>query len=257
MHRFYLPRLGEATPFSAAQAQQIARVLRLRPGDRVAGFDGSGRVAELALETVTAKAVRGALVPGSARRAPWPLPLRPLLYLALIRPQRFEWAIEKATELAAWRIVPLLTERTAHAGAEPSAARLRRWQTIAGAAAEQCGAAYVPAIARPLPLAAALREPAARRLFAWEGDGARQSVREALLGVSRRTPAQHEAMADVPEVAIFVGPEGGFSEGEVELARTAGCRLVTLGSLIVRAETAALAALVALAEALRDTPNAE
>src|SRR5579885_2869653 len=118
VHRFYVQDLALPAPFSAEQAQQIARVLRLRPGERVALFDGRGRSAELLLEIVTPKAVTGTLVPGSERTLPWPLPARPVLYLALIRPQRFEWAIEKATELAAWRIVPLLSEHTAHGGAE-------------------------------------------------------------------------------------------------------------------------------------------
>src|SRR5579883_1586731 len=97
VHRFYVPELQRPEPFSAEQAQQIARVLRLRPGQRVALFDGRGRSAELLLETVTPRAVAGTPVPGSERTLPWPLPVRPVLYLALIRPQRFEWAIEKAT----------------------------------------------------------------------------------------------------------------------------------------------------------------
>jgi 16S rRNA (uracil1498-N3)-methyltransferase len=254
MHRFCVVHIGDPVSFSVEQAQQIARVLRLRPGERVEIFDGRGHVAELVLDAVTPKAVAGTIVPGSERLVPWPLPLRPLLYLALIRPHRFEWAIEKATELAAWRIVPLLTERTAHGGVVLSAARLRRWQSIAAEAGEQCGAAYLPAIAAALPLAAALREPAALRLLAWEGAGERQSMREALRAAPLATGA---ATAEIPEVAIFVGPEGGFTTAEVELARAAGCRLATLGPLTLRAETAALVALVALGEALRDTRNPE
>ncbi|HLZ72220.1 MAG TPA: RsmE family RNA methyltransferase [Dehalococcoidia bacterium] len=256
MHRFHLPKLHEQQTFAAEQVRQIGRVLRLQPGDRVEVFDGRGRTAELRLESVTREAVTGALVPGSEREVPWPSPVRPLLYLALIRPQRFEWAIEKATELAAWRIVPLLTQRTAHAGAELGAARLQRWQQIAVEAAEQCGSAYLPEVARPLPLAAALCEPAALRLFAWEGGGARLSMRRALHGAPRDAPASGD-LGGVPAVAVFVGPEGGFSEAEVAMARQAGCRLLTLGPLTLRAETAAVAALVALSEALRDSPKPE
>jgi 16S rRNA (uracil1498-N3)-methyltransferase len=256
VHRFYVKDLTLPAPFSAEQAQQIARVLRLRPGERVALFDGRGRSVELVLEAVTPKAVAGTPVPGSDRLSPWPLAVRPVLYLALIRPQRFEWAIEKATELAAWRIVPLLSERTAHGGAELSETRLRRWQSIAIEAAEQCGSAYVPEVAPPLALPAALRQPAVLRLFAATGDGERVSVRAALRGLPAAGPAT-DSPDRLPEVAIFIGPEGGFSEVELTLARAAGCRLVTLGPLTLRAETAALAALVALGEALRDTPNAE
>lgn len=265
MHRFRVPRLEQPAPFSAEQVQQIARVLRLRPGERVELFDGHGRSAELLLEGVTSKGVAGAIVPGSERLAAWPSPVRPILYLALIRPQRFEWAIEKATELAARRIVPLLCERTAHGGAEVSAARLRRWQNIAIEAAKQCGSAYVPELAPPLALAAALQEPAALRLFAataaGDGDGERISVRAALRGLpdgaTNETGDTASNPDDLPTVAIFVGPEGGFSEAELALAWAAGCRLVTLGALTLRAETAALAALAALGEALRDTPNSE
>lgn len=257
MHRFHVAELERPAPFSAEQAQQIARVLRLRPDERVELFDGRGRSVELLLETVTPKAVAGTLVPSSKRTAPWPLPLRPVLYLALIRPQRFEWAVEKATELAAWRIVPLLTERTVHGGAEVSESRLRRWRSIASEAAEQCGSAYVPELAPPLALPAALREPAALRLFAATDEGAeRISVGAALRDVPAGGTAANSPAA-LPQIAIFIGPEGGFTQAELALARDAGCRLVTLGPLTLRAETAALAALVALGAALRDTPNAE
>ncbi len=257
MHRFYVQDLALPAPFSAEQAQQIARVLRLRPGERVALFDGRGRSAELLLEIVTPKAVSGTIVPGSERTLPWPLPARPVLYLALIRPQRFEWAIEKATELAAWRVVPLLSERTAHGGAELGEARLRRWRTIAIEAAEQCGSGYVPEVAPPLALADALREPAALRLFAaTDANGERVTVRAALRGLPD-AGAVASSPDLLPQVAVFIGPEGGFGEAELGLARAAGCWLVTLGPLTLRAETAALAALVALGEALRDTPNPE
>ncbi|HZQ37326.1 MAG TPA: RsmE family RNA methyltransferase [Dehalococcoidia bacterium] len=263
MHRFYVPEFARPAPFSGEQAQQIARVLRLRPGDRVELFDGRGRSAELLLEIVTPKAVAGTIVPGSERTVPWPLRARPVLYLALIRPQRFEWAIEKATELAAWRIVPLLTERAAHSGSELSESRLRRWRSIAIEAAEQCGSAYVPEIASPLALPDALHEPAALRLFASTASGddggerlpVRTAVRELPGGAVRAAGAAASSPDDLPETAVFVGPEGGFTDHELALA--AGCRLVTLGPLTLRAETAALVALAALGEALRDTPNAE
>ena len=217
----------------AAQSVQIARVLRLRAGDAIEVFDGAGGVARVLLLSVAPRDCRGAVQ--SVETRPWPWPWRATLCLSLVRPQRFEWAIEKAVELGAWAIQPLLTTRVQHGGRESQPTRLGRWQSIAIEAAEQCGSAYLPEIRAPLHLAAALRSPAALRLLPHTAaDLARSTVVEAL-----RTPSV--AIGDA--AAIFVGPEGGFTAEEVEAALQAGCRAVTLGPSTLRSETAALAAL--------------
>jgi 16S rRNA (uracil1498-N3)-methyltransferase len=239
MHRFHAARPlvdGEEVTFAPEQAAKIARVLRLRPGDTVEVFDGVGSAADVQLTHVATRSVAGRL--GAVRREVWPFALRPILYLALIRPQRFEWALEKAVELGAWRLQPLLTARTQHGGAEAGAARRARWRAITIEAAEQCGATFVPEVGAPIQFAAALALPVAARLLPHTADLPRERVTEAL--AAARPPGE-------AEVAVFIGPEGGFAPEEIAAAHAAGCRTVTLGPLTLRSETAALAVLAALA----------
>lgn len=244
--RFHVPlqlQEGASVEFNAGQTGQIARVLRMQPGDHVEIFDGEGGVALTELSSLTPRHASARVL--SVRKAPWLDPWKPMLYLALIRPQRFEWAVEKAAELGAWAIVPLHTARTVHAGERVSAARLRRWQQIAIEAAEQCGSAYVARIEPVQSLREALQRRAALRLLAWEGA---DTQRASTIG---RALSRHTAVADgseSAELSVFVGPEGGFEDGEVEAAVAAGCEPVTLGSRILRTETAALAALTLIAE---------
>jgi len=243
MQRFYVPQelvAGATIQFNAAQARQIARVLRLRAGDGVEVFDGRGGVAAVQLLEATPGRATGAV---HAKHLTTPsLPFRAVLHLALIRPQRFEIAIEKAAELGVYLIVPLVTSRTAHGAEAVSANRMERWRQIAIEAAEQCGSAFVTAITAPLPLAQALRRPEALRLLAFEGDGSRQ--RESISSIMANTTIPPAA-----ELGLFVGPEGGFTAAEVAAAIDDGCRLITLGRQTLRAETAAIAALAVLVEA--------
>ncbi len=239
VQRFHVAQTLQAgceLAFSAAQARQIARVLRLAPGASVEVFDGAGGVAEVELQRVSAERVLGTVL--AARRVPWPDPWRPVLYLASVRPQRFEWAVEKAVELGACTIVPLLCERVTHG----EGGRSERRQRIAVEAAEQCGSAYVPLIELPVDLPAALRRPAALRLLALERAGVVETVGEAVAALAA-------SGGEPPKVALFVGPEGGFSGAERAAAEAAGCRMITLGSRILRSETAALTLLAQLAEA--------
>jgi 16S rRNA (uracil1498-N3)-methyltransferase len=250
MHRFYLPGArepGTAVAFSPMQSKQLVRVLRMRPGELVETFDGAGTVHTVALHAIGSSCTTGTVT--AVHRIAWPLPWRPVLYLALIRTQRFEWAIEKATELGACRIVPLVTARVAHGDSGVSPTRLARWQQIAVEASEQSGSAFVTRVDRPLDLRQALREDARLCLLAWEAHGVTarlESPAEAMrMGLL-------DAQGVQPEVAIFIGPEGGFEDGEIEAAIEAGCRLVSLGPRILRAETAAVATLVMLLAAARD-----
>jgi 16S rRNA (uracil1498-N3)-methyltransferase len=240
VNRFHVPPpWGEQILFSTAQAHQLSRVLRLQIGDRLQVFDGAGVEADVELTLVTPKLAQGN--PIALRRANWNAPWRPVLYLGAIRPQRFEWAIEKATELGVSRIVPLLTSRTTHAGVELSPTRLSRWRQIAVEAAEQCGATYVPAIEQPCSLSQALAPSTMARVFAWEGEGQVSPLAEIMESMVRLP------RSGLSEVAFFIGPEGGFDALEVNAARQAGCLIATLGERILRSETAAIAVLATLA----------
>jgi 16S rRNA (uracil1498-N3)-methyltransferase len=194
----------------------------LRPGDRVCVF-AAGH--EFVCEFIDAG--RQAQVRLLDELPPLPAQRRLVLYQALIRPNRFEWLIEKATEVGVERIVPLVSAHSAVRPEEIGAGRIERWRRIGVEASEQCGRRTVPAIATPLPFSAALSSACGRRVLAWEG----------LRGES--VAATLPAAGEEP-VALFVGPEGGWSEPEVEAARAAGAELLGLGANVLRAETAAV-----------------
>lgn len=137
--------------------------------------------------------------------------------------------VQKATELGVAAIAPVLTERTVISlAADRAGRRCERWQRIAIEAAEQCGRTRIPAISDPIPFARLLeRMPAAPALLLWEDE------REQGL-------APVQPLGGGP-LLVLVGPEGGFTTSEVESAIDAGARTISLGPLILRSETAAIA----------------
>jgi 16S rRNA (uracil1498-N3)-methyltransferase len=138
---------------------------------------------------------------------------------------RFELVLQKLTEIGAAAIAPVVTERALVREA-PDSRRYMRWQAILREAAEQCGRGVVPALLPALPFALALGDAAGRRVMAHAGV---------------RCQTLRAALADRPRgVALFVGPEGGFTPGEVACARGAEASIVTLGPRVLRAETAAM-----------------
>lgn len=220
----------------------IAFSLRLAPGDAVQLFDRSGRRCDAVVERIERRraTVRVAAWDVAAERPDEPLPIA--LVMALLKGKSFELVLQKATELGVGRIVPIITERTVpEVRGERVEGRVDRWQRICGEAARQCGRTTVPLVEAPRPLASALADGGAGlKLALWEG--------ERVLGLR----AALEGAADAPAVTILVGPEGGLAQAEVEAATAAGYRTVSLGARILRAETAPLAALVAVQLLLGD-----
>ena len=161
-----------------------------------------------------------------ARQEPAPA-LTVEVWCALVRPNRFDWAIEKCTEAGADLIRPLVTEHAAR-GETASAARTERWTRIAIEAAEQSGRLFLPVIEPPEKFAA-LVERQRRVLLIADRDGRPWSEVEPLL------PPRGQ-------VTVAIGPEGGFTEDEVALATRHGALSVRLGPHILRTETAAIAA---------------
>ena len=239
MHRFFVPPQAIAegrVRFSPAQARQLGRVLRLGAGDRVLALDNAGTEYEVALERVEQGVAEGIIsathpASGEPRTAV-------TLYLAPLRGERFEWAVQKASELGAAAIVPLLLRRVV-AVARPAAEgqRLARWRRIAQEAAEQCRRGRIPVISAPQPLVEALGFEGVA-LLPWEGESS-MALDEA---ASRLVPGR--------PVALYIGPEGGFDAEEVQLARQAGATLVSLGPRTLRAETAAVVALTIVMQRL-------
>lgn len=215
-------------------AHRLTRVLRLDTGTHITLFDGAGREWDARIGAVSQREVRVSI--GAGRSLPAEPPTA--LLAALIRPQRFEWLIEKATELGATLIQPLLCEYGAVHAAEIGAARRERWRRIAVEAAEQSGRAVVPEVCQPLPLAAVLGSAWGRLCVAMEPrHGPVPPLGPTLAGIGAAS------------VGIVIGPEGGLSPGEVAAALAAGAQPVTLGPQVLRAETAAIAALAVLQDA--------
>lgn len=215
--------VGEVLALPADEAKH-ARVRRLGIGDRVALFDGSGRSYVGRLESLS----RG----GASVRIDEALPesdaessLALTLAVAPLKADRFEWVIEKATELGVTSIQPF---HSAHSLARPSGDRQTRWRHIALAAAKQSGRSVAPQISAPLAFSELLALPAeARVLFAEDGSG---------------TALTELALGAPTSLLAIVGAEGGFSGDELAAARGAGCHLAGLGPRILRAETAAIVA---------------
>ncbi len=151
-----------------------------------------------------------------------------ILYATLLKFDRFEWMIEKATELGAGRLVPLVTARS-EVGLEKAAfKRLPRWNRIAEESGQQCRRLRAMTVDPPLDFASVLGAPHPQRLLLDE------SATAPLLTLLRSTPG---------EIALLTGPEGGWTPPERAAAQTAGWLPATLGQSVLRAETAALAAL--------------
>ncbi len=160
------------------------------------------------------------------------------LVLAIYKFDRMEWAIEKCTELGVSRIIPLISRRTDSHLATASVKRVDRWQRIARQAAEQSRRAAPPLIAAPMKLSEALNLPQPLRIVLAE------SEEQALL----RDVLNPEAAGN--EITLAIGPEGGWTEDELQSFQQAGWISASLGNTILRAETAAIAAVAVAASML-------
>jgi 16S rRNA (uracil1498-N3)-methyltransferase len=218
MHRFYVPEIkdGEAE-LRPAQVHQLRNVLRLHDGDQVAVFDGTGTEWLAQLHGDRAELLHA--INHSAEPE-----TRLTLFQALIKPARFELVLQKGTELGIARFVPFLAERSVTTGDRSS-----RWRSIVVEAAEQSGRRLVPELSRVLTFEEALAEATREGVpfMPWEG-----ADRPKLGSVHR--PCR--------KLSLIIGPEGGFTEAEVERARSRGAVTVTLGRRILRSETAAIVA---------------
>lgn len=219
---------------SGPRAHHLARVARMKAGETVEISDGVEAWTAVA-ESIDPRQV----VFTTIELLPAPPALARLeLHLALIKLPRFEWAVEKATELGVSAIVPVAAERSDGGLIKGTAKRIERWQRIAEEAAQQSRRLGPPAIEAPMGLRAALARPAAARVFV---DFAGVEPSGGMLA----------AASGVGAVAVLVGPEGGWTEEERSLARAAGAAPIALGSDVLRSETAAAAALSIIGHLLR------
>jgi 16S rRNA (uracil1498-N3)-methyltransferase len=196
-------------------------------------FDGSGEDVEIKLDAVSPKSVAGSVTCRSA--GPPERRTAVHLYQCITKGERFDWLVEKATEVGVSRIIPLITARSV-VRAEAGSNKTERWRRIAVEAAEQSGRSSVPVVEGPLQLSEAIDSVGGVGVLPYEGAGeGAPSIQEAL------TDRIDELFATA-EVSLFIGPEGGFEEEEVRTAVGRGISVVTLGRRVLRAETAGLVA---------------
>lgn len=239
VHRFYAPgmtRDASRVVLDSEESTHLSRVLRLRVGARVRAFDGQG-------------GERHALVanshPGAAELelldsiAP---PAEPRVSVALavgiLKADKFDAVLRDAVMLGVSSVIPLLTDRCdVPRSAVSGGARLERWHRIAVASAKQSGRAVVPAVADPIHLDACLdRDRSPMRLM----------LAEPSLGGAQRLDDSSRGLMDATQALVLIGPEGGWTPDEVDRARSRGCRVVSLGSRTLRADSAPLVALAVL-----------
>jgi 16S rRNA (uracil1498-N3)-methyltransferase len=224
---------ADRVEIEGALAHRLASVLRMRAGDEVALFCGDGVDVRVRLGEIADKKILAAVL----ERGPGPREPRTRveLYQSITKGDRFEWLLEKATEIGVAGITPLVAAR---AVVKPPADgnRAERWRRIVVEAAEQCERSAVPEIGAPASLDGALRGAAGIVLLPYEEAGdAAQSIHDVL---NRRV----DDVFSLAEISVLIGPEGGYEPGEVERAQAAGAEVVTLGDRVLRSETAGIVA---------------
>ena len=226
---------GDTAALDRELSHRLRHVLRLRRGDRIILVDGRGCEYEAVLEDVSGPTVRVAVL---SRHEGLPEPqARVVLYQSIIKGDRFDWVLEKGTEIGVAKFVPLVSHRGVVRPRTGRVERRERWRRIVTEAAEQCGRSHLPDLAPAVSLSDALESAEGLRLLPWEGERQttlRQALRQAV-GKGKKTPV----------ISIFVGPEGGFARQEVDRAVDLGALTVSLGPRILRSETAGVVAAAA------------
>jgi 16S rRNA (uracil1498-N3)-methyltransferase len=236
LSRFHVPSAapGARVELPEHAAHHAREVLRLRPGAGVRVFDGAGSEFEAVLDEVSRRKVSAHL--GHRVEARAESALRIVLAVSPLKGDRMDLVLQKATELGVAEIWPVVTFRT-DAAARPAlqGSRTRRWERVVSGAAEQCGRAVVPRVAPTTTL---------------EGLAARplEGAHVVLLETPGHPALTSLAIDPVAPLLLLVGPAGGFERAEAEALRAAGFAATSLGPRILRAETAAVAA-VAIAQA--------
>lgn len=232
MHRFYLSptcfRGDYVVSGNLELINQLAKVLRARHGDKFQIFNNSefeyvGQLVELGKKEVKFLIIDQR----SGRREP---ARQITLYQAILKSDKFDWLIQKAVELGVQRIVPVIS---CHSIVKDiSASKRKRYEEIIKEATEQCGGVRLPELAPVMDFASAIEsagKQSGAKIIAWE-----------------KETEYNLADAATAEVQLFIGPEGGYSTEEIEEAKNKQIIPVTLGNRILRAETAAIAALAKL-----------
>ncbi len=242
--RFYIePRAidGERVTLDSGLAHRLFAVLRARVGDEVTLFDGGGDDVRVRIETLSDRVATAMVI--ERRQGPAEPHVGVHLYQSITKGERFEWLLEKATEVGVRRFVPLVTAR-AVVRPRGESAKSERWHRIVIEAAEQSERSAVPVVESPQSFDEALAGAPGILLLPFEEAG------EAAPNVQAALDGEIDALFALGEVSIFIGPEGGYEADEVARAQAAGAAVVTMGQRVLRSETAGLVAATLVMQAI-------
>lgn len=214
----------------------IKNVLRMQAGEELEICDGMGTDYTCVIETLDREEIISGIV--SSERSKTELPKKIYLFQGLPKSDKMELIIQKAVELGVYEIIPTVTKRCiVKLDAKKEDKKISRWQGIAESAAKQSGRAIIPKIQTPMSLSQAYEYAASldAAIIPYEKAEGIEKTREIL-----------SSLTDKESVAVFIGPEGGFEEGEINDALEKGIMPVTLGRRILRTETAGLTILSVL-----------
>ncbi len=225
----------ERLTITGPEVNHIRNVMRLKPGEEISvSIGGDGKEYRYGIESYTEDSVLCRL--RFVKDKEVELPVKVLLFQGLPKADKMDLIVQKAVELGAAEIIPVSMERcVVKLDAGKAAKKTARWQTIAESAASQSRRSIIPRVLAPMSMKEAVeyaKEQTEVRVIPYELQEDDGSVKQYL-----------ESLKEGQSVSIFIGPEGGFAPGEVELAKEAGIRPISLGRRILRTETAGLAIL--------------
>ena len=232
--RFYIKPLEEGSKnllIEGEEAHHLQKVRRLKTGELLTAFDGQGNSYKAQITAVLKDKIQARILETRRREGESPLSLH--LVQALLRAEKMDWVVQKAVELGVSRLTPLIAGRSiiklAPGDIHP---KKERWQKIAREAGKQCGRSSLPVIEPPTPWEQWIKGPFPEygRFFFYEGEK------------KKKLKILSHKMRGINSVLVALGPEGGWEPREVEALQAEGFLSLSLGPRILRAETAALAA---------------
>ena len=236
--RFFVPPAwieDERVRLEGDVARRVRRVLRMSPDDEIVLLDNSGKEYVARLTRFSKDVVEGAVLSVDVGRGE--PAIKVTLYQGMLKGEKFQWVLQKGTELGVTGFVPLICQRSIPLEREGwSNTRYPRWRTIVTEAAEQSGRCLLPELQHPMSFeyaCEAIKDSSGIAIIPWEQEGV-VGLRSALQDMN------------FPQVNIFIGLEGGFEQREVSFARSLGVVPVSLGKRILRSETAGIATVAAV-----------